>query len=115
MKEKIQIGVVSAIAGAIALAIIGFSWGGWVTAGTAQEMAEEKAENAVIDRLVPICVSQYKEDPEKDIKLKELKDTSGWQKGDFVEKQGWATLPGEAKPNRRVAEECAKRIMELSK
>ena len=67
----------------------------------------------MIDRLVPICVSQYKEDPEKDIKLKELKDTSGWQKGDFVEKQGWATLPGEAKPNRRVAEECAKRIIAL--
>ncbi len=50
MKENIQIGVVSAIAGAIALAIIGFSWGGWVTGGTAQEMAEKKAENAVIDQ-----------------------------------------------------------------
>ena len=115
MKENIQIGVVSAIAGAIALAIIGFSWGGWVTGGTAQEMAEKKAENAVIDRLVPICVSQYNEDPEKGIKLNELKDTRDWQKGDFVEKQGWATLPGEEKPNRRVVEECAKRIMELSK
>ena len=43
MKEKIQISVVSAIVGAIALTIIGFSWGGWVTGGTAQEMAEEKA------------------------------------------------------------------------
>jgi len=113
MKEKIQIGLVSAIAGAIALAIIGFSWGGWVTAGTAQEMAEEKAENAVIDRLVPICVAQYKEDPEKDRKQKELKDVSGLQKGDFVEKQGWATLPGEEKPDRMVAEECAKRIIAL--
>jgi hypothetical protein len=113
MKEKIQISVVSAIAGAIVLAIVGFSWGGWVTGGTAQDMADEKAENAVIDRLVPICVSQYSKDPEKDVKLKELKDTNGWQKGEFVEKQGWATLPGEENPNRKVAEECANRIMAL--
>ena len=79
----------------------------------ALEPAEKKAENAVIDRLVPICVAQYKEDPEKDRKQKELKDVSGWQKGDFVEKQGWATLPGEEKPDRMVAEKCAKRIIAL--
>ena len=34
--------------------IIGFAWGGWVTGGTAQKMAEVMAADAVSQRLVPI-------------------------------------------------------------
>jgi response regulator RpfG family c-di-GMP phosphodiesterase len=34
---------------------------------------------------------------------------------DYVQKQGWATMPGEKKPDTRVAEECARRIMALEK
>ena len=41
--EKIKLGLWGALGGAIVLAIIGFAWGGWVTGGTAQEMAEEMA------------------------------------------------------------------------
>ncbi len=67
--EKITLGFWSAIGGAIVLAIIGFNWGGWVTGGTAEGMAAD----AVVDRLTPICVAQFNQDPEKDQKLKELK------------------------------------------
>ncbi len=38
--EKITPGLWGAVGGAIVLAIVGFAWGGWVTGGTAQEMAE---------------------------------------------------------------------------
>ena len=69
-REKIEPGVWGAIVGAIVLAAIGFGWGGWVTGGTAQEMAEEMAENSVVDRLVPICVMQFNCDSEKDQKFK---------------------------------------------
>jgi hypothetical protein len=114
-KEKLKVGVWSAIGGAIVLAIIGFAWGGWVTGGTARETAEEMAEKAVVDRLAPICVVQFLQDPEKDKKLKELKDTSSWQRGDYVQKQGWATMPGEKEPDREVADACAGRLAELEK
>jgi len=72
--EKIKIGVWSTIGGAIITMIIGFAWGGWVTGGTAQTTAEEMAEDAVVERLTPICVEQFNKDPEKDKKLKELKE-----------------------------------------
>jgi hypothetical protein len=91
--------------------IIGFNWGGWVTRGTAQEMAKVTAKNAVIQRLAPMCVAQFNQDPAKDQKLTELTETSTWQRGDYVEKQGWATMSGEAKPDSQVANECAKLLI----
>jgi hypothetical protein len=64
-KEKIQVGLWSAIGGAIVLAIIGFNWGGWVLGSTSQKMGEEMAEEAVVSRLAPICVEQFRQDSEK--------------------------------------------------
>jgi len=90
--------------------IVGFSWGGWVTGGTAQKMAEVKGEDAVVGRLAPFCVIRVNQDPRRDQKMKELKDISDWQKGDYVKKQGWATMPGEAEPESKIADACAKLI-----
>ena len=44
-----------AVGGAIALAIVGFSYGGWVTGGTAQQMAQQRSDAAVVAALAPIC------------------------------------------------------------
>ena len=104
----------SCVACIVLTMIIGFSLGGWVTGGTAQKMAEEMAGKAVVDRLAAICVVQFKQDPEKDKKLKELKEKSSWDQGDYVQKQGWATMPGEKTPDREVADECAKLLMKIS-
>jgi hypothetical protein len=87
--------------------IVGFTWGGWVRESTARNMAEE----TIVTRLAPICVVQFGKDPRKDEKLKELKETGTWQGGDYVKKQGWATMPGEAEPAGRVADECAKLLL----
>jgi hypothetical protein len=95
--------------------IIGFAWGGWVTGGTAQKMAEKMAGDAVVKRLAPMCVVQFNRDPGKDQKLKELKEASTYQRGEYVEKQGWATMPGEEKADSNVAEECARLLMLISK
>ena len=95
--------------------IIGFAWGGWVTGGTAQSMAEKIAEDAVIKRLAPMCVTQFKRAPGKDQKLKELEKTDSWQRSEYVEKQGWATMPGEEKPDSKVASECARLLLLVSK
>ena len=111
--DKITLGLWGAVGGAIVLAIIGFVWGGWVTGGTAQEMAEEMAENAVVARLAPICVEQFKIDSEKDQKLIGLKKEDSWKRNDYVVKQGWATMPGEKKPDSTVAGKCAEMIVQL--
>jgi len=111
-KEKIKIGVGGAIVGAILTMIIGFAWGGWVTGGTAQSRAEKIAADAVVARLVPICVAQFNQDPEKDKKLKELKEKSSYERETYVKEQGWATMPYEKEPDRSVAEKCAEQIMQ---
>ncbi|MCH8999084.1 MAG: hypothetical protein IID48_12620 [Proteobacteria bacterium] len=111
--EKIKPGAWGAIGGAVVLAIIGFAWGGWVTGGTAQKMAEELAQKTVVARLAPICVEQYNQDSEKDQKLEELKEEGSWKRGNYVVKQGWATMPGEKEADSKVAKKCAELLVEL--
>lgn len=96
-----------AVASIILTMIVGFNWGGWVTGGTAKVMAQA----AVVERLAPICVGQFNQDPEKGQKLAELKETSTWQRRAYVEKQGWATMFGEEKPDSKVADACVKLLV----
>jgi hypothetical protein len=103
------------VASVVLTMIIGFAWGGWVTGGTARSMAATMAEDAVVKRLAPMCVLQFKQGAGTEQRLKELKETSGWKRGEYVEQQGWATLPGEEKPDSKVAEECARLLMLASK
>jgi predicted DNA-binding protein len=84
-----------------------------VTSGSAQEKAEEMAEKAVVDHLAPICVVQFLKDPNKEERLKELKEKSSWERADYVKEIGWATMPGAESPDYEVADECARRLMEL--
>ncbi len=111
--EKIEPGLWGAAGGAVVLAVIGFTLGGWVTGSTAQTMADDAAQEAVVARLAPICVEQYNQISEKDQKLQKLKDTGSWKRSDYVEKQGWATMPGEKDPDSKVAKKCADMLMEL--
>jgi hypothetical protein len=99
------------IASIILTMVIGFAWGGWVTGGSAQKMAEVMAGDAVVQRLAPICVTQFNQDPEKDQKLLELKDISPYQRNKYVKDQGWATMPGEEEADTKVADGCAKLLV----
>jgi pimeloyl-ACP methyl ester carboxylesterase len=104
----------SCVASMVLTMIVGFSWGGWVTGGTARATAETMAHEAVVTRLASICVVQSGRDPAKVVKLVALKDESSWQRGAYVGKQGWATMPGEQEPDRRVGEVCATLLMPSS-
>jgi len=92
--------------GAVAIAIAGFTWGGWVTSGTAETMAIEKAKTAVVAALAPICLAQAQDDPQSDTTMAKLKDTSNYQRGTIIMDAGWATMPGSTKPDRAVADAC---------
>jgi hypothetical protein len=98
--------------GAIVLTLVlGFTRGGWTTGATATKMAETSAQNAVVARLAPICVAQFKADARGAAKLEELKAANSFQRATFVQDQGWATMPGEDAPDNRVARECATQIL----
>lgn len=91
--------------------IVGFTWGGWVTGGTARAMAEARGEEAVVKRLAPMCALRFEDSINKASKLKELTEVSAWDRAEYVMKQGWATMPGDKEPERKVADECAKMLM----
>jgi hypothetical protein len=99
--------------GAIVLLIVIFSTGWVVTSNTANAQARATAGEAVLERLVPISIAQFNLDPNGRDRLEELKKLDSWKRGDFVVEQGWATMPGETEPDRGVAMETAKRLMEL--
>ena len=59
--EWLKPGLYGAVCGAVALAVVGFSsWGGWVTGGTAREMAADQSKADVFAALSLICVDQSK-------------------------------------------------------
>jgi hypothetical protein len=108
--EWLKPGLYGAACGAVALAVIGFSWGGWVTGGTARTMAADQSKAEVVTALSLICVDQSKRDPQLAERLAAIKAVSSWNRGDLVMKNGWATMPGTTEGNSQVAKDCADKI-----
>lgn len=100
-----------AVAGAAAVALIGFSAGGWVTAGTAETLATQRATKSVVAALAPICVENFKRSNDAPAKLAELKKISSWEQGAFITKGGWAAMPGAATVDNAIATSCAEMIV----
>ena len=110
-KAAVRPALWGAVAGAIALTIVGFSWGGWVTGGTAETLAKNSAATAVVAALTPICVDKFRQAADASANLVEMKKaTYAWDQSKFVEKGGWATMPGSTEPNSAVAKACAESL-----
>jgi len=110
-KAAVRPALWGAVAGAIGLAIVGFSWGGWVTGGTAETLARNSAATAVVAALTPICVEKFQQAADASANLVEMKKaTYASDQSKFVEKGGWATMPGSTEPNSAVAKACAESL-----
>ena len=108
--EGLKPGLYGAACGAVALATIGFSWGRWVTGGTARTMAADQSKVEVVAALPLICVDQSKRDPQPAERVAAIKTASSWSRGDLALKNGWATMPGTAEGRSQVAKDCADTI-----
>lgn len=97
------------VGGAAALAIVGFNWGGWVTGGKSESAASQRAQDAVVAALAPICVDKFQHAGDFAANSVALKKADSWSQGEFIEKGGWATVPGPSNPDRvsAVAKACA--------
>ena len=110
-KAAVRPALWGAAAGAIALAIVGFSWGGWVTGGAAETFARNSAATAVVAALTPICVEKFRQAADASANLVEMKKaTYASDQSKFVEKGGWATMPGSTQANSAVAKACAESL-----
>ena len=102
-------GLWGAAVGAVAMTIVGFSWGGWVTGGKAETEATQRVNAAVVAALAPVCVERFQRAADVPGNLAALKKIDSWSQGEFVEKGGWAIAPG-MKPYDQlssVAKACA--------
>lgn len=115
--EWVKPGLWGVVIGAGVLAIVEFGAGWVVTSDTARDMVTRQTEKAVIASLTPICVAQFKSasQQERTTYLAALQKEDSWKRADYVEKQGWATMPGSAEPNKEVADACASELLKLVK
>ena len=108
---KVKYGVWGLIGGAVITMILGFMWGGWTTASTAQAMTDK----ALVTSQAAICVAQFVKQPNYDKKLKEFEDTASWTRGEYIGKGGWDVMPGQQKAAPDTARACADGIELLVK
>jgi hypothetical protein len=96
-----------AAVGVVATIIIGFGWGGWTLGSTAKTLADTAANSAVVAAVAPICVDQFQRSADAAGALTALKKVSTWEQATFVEKGGWAVMPGSKSVESGVPQACA--------
>ena len=98
---------------AVVTMVVGFTWGGWVTGGTAAENAERASEQAAAQLASAICVDRFMELPDAGVKLVEFKEADSWEQDDYVEEAGWVTFASMEEPVDGAAKLCAEQLATL--
>ena len=112
--EWLKPGIYGAVIGAVFVGVVGFSWGGWVTGGTANDRAMAMSRDDVVASMVPVCLDMARSDPSRADKLATIRATSTYlipvmladQRRDALMETGWATMPGTDGPNLDLATAC---------
>lgn len=104
--EWLKPGLYGAVIGAAALGFVGFNWAGWVTGGTANEMAMSMAHDDVVTAMVPVCLDMARIDPDRTNKLAAIREATTYKRREALMEAGWATVPGADAPNRDIAQAC---------
>jgi hypothetical protein len=94
----------------IATMAVGFTWGGWVTSGTATKMADTAAEGARASLAAEVCTAQFNRNPDAAVQLAALNKLDSWDRADFIRKGGWANIPGIKDPVSGSADLCAQQL-----
>jgi hypothetical protein len=94
-----------AAAGAVATMFVGFYWGGWSLGSTADKMAKQRSELAVVTALAPVCADKFRALPDAEAKQVAISKVDSWKRRDEFPKE-FVTLPGESYPNSALVEEC---------
>jgi hypothetical protein len=94
-----------AAAGAVATIVVGFYWGGWSLGSTADKMATQRSELAVIAALAPVCADKFRALPDFEAKKVALSKVDSWKRRDEFPKE-FVTLPGESYPSSALVDAC---------
>lgn len=94
-----------AAAGAVATMLIGFNWGGWSLGSTADKMAKERSDSAVVTALAPVCAANFRALPNTEAKQVALSKVDSSKRQNEFPKE-FVTLPGESSPNSALVDAC---------
>jgi hypothetical protein len=95
-----------AAVGAIATMIVGFNWGGWSLSSTADKMAKEQSDLAVVRALAPVCADKFRALPDAAAKTIALSKVDSWKRADEFPKE-FVTLPGDTYPSSALVNACS--------
>ncbi|MBY0317694.1 MAG: hypothetical protein K2X72_03115 [Reyranella sp.] len=97
--------------GAVICAIVGFTWGGWVTGATARKDAAVSAHNATVATLAPFCAERFRAQSDATTRMAELAKASTWERSSVVEKSGFAAMPGSKTGDSDIARACVELLL----
>jgi hypothetical protein len=104
----------SCLGSVVVALVVGFTWGGWVTGGTARGMAETAGDTSRYELASVICVEKFLAAPDAQAQLTALKAIdSSYSQRQFIEEGGWAVMPNKDKAARQAADLCAKVLTNL--
>jgi hypothetical protein len=106
----VKSGLWGAAAGAVAMAVVGFSYLGWTTSSTSQKLAQDTASAAVVEALVPFCVVKAEADPNATILTTFQAEQSSYSRSSIVMKAGWATFGDKTTDSDALARACAEKL-----
>ena len=95
--------------GAVGTIVIGFYWGGWVLGGTADKMAMQRSEVAVVAALAPECAAKFAALPDVAVRKVALEKAESWKRSEQFPKE-LVTLMGESYPNSDLVDACYKLV-----
>jgi hypothetical protein len=95
-----------AAGGAAVTIIVGFGWGGWSLGSTADKIAKEKSDVAVVAALAPVCADKFRALPDAEAKTVALSKSDSWKRGDEFPKE-LVTLPEQNYPSNALVSACS--------
>jgi hypothetical protein len=102
-------------AGACAATVAaGFMLGGWVTAGTAAQMADKARLAGEVEMAGRVCADNFRVSASALAQHEELLALSAIRQRQFVQGQPWAMVAGSTSLSREAADACARLIVQMS-
>ncbi|NND48860.1 MAG: hypothetical protein HKN60_01265 [Rhizobiales bacterium] len=113
MNDNIVKGLVGGIiVGALGVTIVTMGTGWAVPKGTAEQMAKDEANKAVVEEFAKICLAQYEASPDIESHNARLKESEVYQQRDYIAKRKFSVMPGSTNVFRETTDRCNELITE---
>jgi len=104
---------VGAVGAVLALGFNWFGFGfGWTLPVTADRMASQRVETALVEAYTPVCVDRFVKQADA-AKWKEFGDITSSERQEYISKTGFATMLGAKETNSGVAFACSASLSQL--